>query len=462
MPDTNPTKRCRLLSAALAFLLLGTAVTAAGAQTPVQRTASFDDSQLAAAAHGVAPGSTLEVRDVPLISDQLRSTLVLQRFEVFTPDARVHVDNGFTVEVRQPMRSAYFRGKVAGEDSSFAVMTAEPGGAVRAIVAIGERLFVASPPDAGSKTSAPLVAREVDPQVLADKAADWTCAQGELNGMEIAGGTFADKLTAGEADPALKPKAGPYAVDVAVDTDYEYYQLLGSEALAVGYIGDIFAATSAIYQRDVDTFVQISDIYLYTTPADPWTAGDTLSALFELRDYWQINRGDVARTTVHLMSGKNVGGGIAYLGTLCSTSAGYGVSMGLDGNYSASNPFVVWDIDVVTHELGHNFSSPHTHCYNPPVDMCYGSQDGCYSGSPQLPPDGGSIMSYCHLLGGGFGNISLYLGRAGFYGNQSERVNEQITGYLEAISSCLPEPIDLIFTDGFETGNANNWSNEVF
>jgi hypothetical protein len=54
----------------------------------------------------------------------------------------------------------------------------------------------------------------------------------------------------------------------------------------------------------------------------------------------------------------------------------------------------VWAVDVVAHELGHNFGSGHTHdCnWNPPIDSCVASS--CYV---QSYPRIGTILSYCHL-----------------------------------------------------------------
>ena len=64
----------------------------------------------------------------------------------------------------------------------------------------------------------------------------------------------------------------------------------------------------------------------------------------------------VDRHVAHMLSGQNIGGGIAYLSALC-TSAGYAVS----GNLSGSFPLPIedhngnnWDLMVVAHETGHN------------------------------------------------------------------------------------------------------------
>ena len=66
-----------------------------------------------------------------------------------------------------------------------------------------------------------------------------------------------------------------------------------------------------------------------------------------------------------MLSGKSSGCGIAYVGVLCSSTVGYGVSSSLNANFDPANPVPpVWDIIVVSHEIGHNFNSPHTHCYD--------------------------------------------------------------------------------------------------
>ena len=70
------------------------------------------------------------------------------------------------------------------------------------------------------------------------------------------------------------------------------------------------------------------------------------------------------------------------------------------GGFDLASPSNIWDVMVLTHELGHNFGSPHTHCYSPPIDRCYNAEPGCYGGPvvelarhdhELLPPDSAAL-----------------------------------------------------------------------
>jgi hypothetical protein len=72
---------------------------------------------------------------------------------------------------------------------------------------------------------------------------------------------------------------------------------------------------------------------------------------------------------------------------------GYGTTFGMSGNSS----FLSIERYVVGHELGHNFNSPHTHCYGglngnaSPIDQCYGGETmsqgaTCHSGCRRACP----------------------------------------------------------------------------
>ena len=254
-----------------------------------------------------------------------------------------------------------------------------------------------------------------------------------------------------------------------------------------------------MYSAEVDTSWEIELIHLYTTPADPWNQSSSLCALFEFGRYWNDNYSAVDRTLVHMMSGKSSGGGVAWVGVLCNGpfnydhggacslspatdnyGGDYGFSGSMSGSFDINNPAAVWDIVVVTHEIGHNFNSPHTHCYNgisgpDPIDQCYSGacSSGCYCGTESLPagcPGSGqgcgTIMSYCHTLGGGLSNISLTLGTGHPYGVDPVRAPNRMSAHVQSVAasnpSCLaPVGTDQIFIDGFESGNTNAWSSSV-
>lgn len=60
----------------------------------------------------------------------------------------------------------------------------------------------------------------------------------------------------------------------------------------------------------------------------------------------------------------------------------------------------------MTHEMGHNIGSPHTHnCVwgpnkNTSIDNCTIPDDGTSCTQGPRPTNGGTIMSYCHLVNG--------------------------------------------------------------
>jgi len=76
---------------------------------------------------------------------------------------------------------------------------------------------------------------------------------------------------------------------------------------------------------------------------------------------------------------------------------------GLQGSYN-NIPVFSWDVEVITHEIGHNLGSPHTHgCFwngdGTAIDGCgemAGFGEGCTGPIPAM----GTIMSYCHLVQG--------------------------------------------------------------
>jgi len=209
---------------------------------------------------------------------------------------------------------------------------------------------------------------------------------------------------------------------VAIDTDNEFMinkacmgspPVCDSSTAATNYLASLVAAMSAIYERDLLVrLLQGTTILRFSTTPDPYLANSNGNAstaeLTEFSNYWAANYGNVSRGLAMMISGKqpqsNSASGIAWINGLCSTSVGYSFSKVFGPAFAVSN-----DAKLVGHELGHNFGSPHTHCYSPPIDNCFNGEGGCYAGGTSCPAattiNGvtnvrGTIMSYCHLLGG--------------------------------------------------------------
>jgi hypothetical protein len=198
---------------------------------------------------------------------------------------------------------------------------------------------------------------------------------------------------------------------IALESDFQYFQRFGSAAAQAAYTATLWSFISDRYETQVGTILTFPYVGFYTSSNDPWTTpdapGNAGQMLGEFQAAWVGNIPGGARLG-HFISGAGLGGGVAWLGVLCDGTYNFAVS----GNLDASVPFPVqqspanWDFMVCAHELGHNFSAPHTHDYCPPVDECApaGYFGGCQT--QQACTNQGTLMSYCHLCPGGLGNVS--------------------------------------------------------
>ncbi len=222
----------------------------------------------------------------------------------------------------------------------------------------------------------------------------------------------------------------------AVETDYQLFQAFGGNLTAEQvYVGQLMGAASQRYVEQLNTVLDIVYLGFHTNSNDGWTSGDTsagsVAMLYEFQAAWAGSLPNGANLAAFL-SGASLGGGVAWLDTLCDSTYGFSVS----GNITLQGgltPFPVvqgplnWDFMVFTHELGHNFGSPHTHDWCPaPLDQCApaGSFGSCQT--QQACTSSGTIMSYCHLCSGGMNNIYPY-----FHPTCADLMR------LEAENSCL-------------------------
>lgn len=183
-----------------------------------------------------------------------------------------------------------------------------------------------------------------------------------------------------------------YELRLAVDCSNSFYQKAGLNVrTTAAYALALVGACSAVFERDAGIRVVVPYLRVWIV-SDPFP-GEIGAALGSLRTYWADSMKHVQRSTTTLLS-TSVGGGLAWVGTLCG-DYGFNVS-GIGADVSFPQNGYIWDIDVTSHELGHNIGSSHTHnCgWSPPIDSCWNAEGGCYDFSR---PRRGTIMSYCHL-----------------------------------------------------------------
>ena len=198
------------------------------------------------------------------------------------------------------------------------------------------------------------------------------------------------------AQQAIGP-ATPLVAYVAVEGTVEWVARHGGVSGATAYTLNLMAQVSAIYENDVNVEIQVPYMLMNAAESDGYTgtSTDTSTYLAELRAKWNgtASLRGVFRSMVHLFGTYSSGGaGVAYLDVLCdgvpanSSSHDFGVSL-LQGAGAS------FEKRLVAHELGHNFSSPHSHCYVPELDRCYNAESGCYAGA--VVATTGDVMSYC-------------------------------------------------------------------
>ncbi|GEM_PF-2914805 len=187
--------------------------------------------------------------------------------------------------------------------------------------------------------------------------------------------------------------------EIMVDVDYGLYsRTFGKDMTRITtYVANLYGTVSAIYQRDVNVQLRITHLTIWTRP-DPFAGIDAVDQLIRYRQYMSQTRKQITRDVAQLLDDQWPDGGAAYEATLCNSTYGYSVC-NLKGNVHFPVQDFVEDVYLVAHELGHNFGSPHTHCYSPPIDRCYGQEPFCYNG-PSIPTTG-TIMSFCHLTPAG-------------------------------------------------------------
>lgn len=245
---------------------------------------------------------------------------------------------------------------------------------------------------------------------------------------------------------------------IAIETDYQLFQIWGNLTAEQNYVMALLGAASDRYLSQVDVILTYPYVQFYTNSNDPWSSqdngGNSVDLLYEFRNAWQNNIPGGAHLA-SFVSGAGLGGGVAWLDVLCNGNYGFAVSGNINGglDFPVNQGNNTWDFVVLTHEIGHNFGTPHTHDYCPPVDECAPNGYFGQCQNSQQCINNGTIMGYCHLCSGGMNNVTTYF--------HPTVIN---TMRAEADNSCLPDydgggggPTTLLY-ENWESGSLGSWS----
>jgi hypothetical protein len=245
------------------------------------------------------------------------------------------------------------------------------------------------------------------------------------------------------------------------EADYALYQNKGSIQNTINYVSGFFNAVATIYNNETIS-IALSQVYVWTTP-DPYDYTDSGTALNTFESYRTTFNGALA----HLVSLAGSGaGGRAYLDVICATGVNYAFS-GINSSFQ-TYPTYSWTVNVVAHEMGHNFSSRHTHWCGwsgGAIDNCgptagYPFETPPSCSSAPTPTGGGTVMSYCHLIGGVGVNLAN-----GFGPLPGNAIRAAVTDALN--SSCIPAncptitctaPVAITFSSIANTSASISWN----
>lgn len=439
-----------------------------------------DDGALAPLSAPVKLGGKVKISRVPLVDGE-ESTLELERFEVWADNAEIKVfgANEEVLEMLPRPDAKYYRGRVAGKPDSL-VFIAVTGRRIDGLVYTDDRKFaLGSERKTRGSNEFNLVVQESS--VLDDIPEDGQGFQCGVEKIQVNNALRPRAVTNALGEPVsnVAPTGTQRSViNLAVDTDYELFDKAGDTSQNVTtYIGNLMAAVSTIYERDLKTEIRIAYLGIQSNVADPFSIvpgsnGTSFDALVELGNRWHLTPPTATpRSAATLVSGKNQLAGIAWVGTLCTNDFLYqagpdqwGGKYSFNGgitppaNLSVPDPdananYVApssnyWPLLQVSHELGHNVGSDHTHCISLTpaqkteygvsrsfVDECYNGEsgNGCFGGTQLVPAEKGSIMSYCHLRSPGFGTNTRFT-----FGQDGETSEVALNGLIADMASKTP------------------------
>ncbi|MFT4662199.1 MAG: hypothetical protein ACI8XB_002487 [Patiriisocius sp.] len=370
--------------------------------------------------------NALKSNDLDLITISLDlpdiglSDIGLYRKNIFTEDLVIDSDEG-VLSNKDAKKILFYRGVVLNYPNSLVSITIS-GDEVSGMISIGNNNY-----NLGKikGMSTHILYHEKDLNL----AHDFVC------------GAVEDEI--GDAKPIgnFNPDKTTQCVRIRVEVDNGLTSQLGGLVGATNYVASLYNEVITLYAND-NISVNVSEVFIWQN-SSPYS-GDSGQILNQMNN--TSSNSDI--TTLLSSQGS---GGVAWLSGLCSTSNA--TNFNSINGFHSNVPTYSWDVEVVSHEMGHNLSSPHTHACawngnNTAIDGCgpdAGYSEGC---TGTLPAGGGTIMSYCHLTAVG---IDFTMG---FGPQPSQRIRDYVdgSGCLGTVCAAAQPTCDDGILNGTETG----------
>ncbi len=380
---------------------------------------------------------------IPVSADDFLD-LELTRVSVTTNDFKVRsLSRNSIVKTEEGL---HYRGVVRGEEESFASISIFKN-FVSGIIATAHGNLVLGP--VRGESGKYILYNDADLLVKNN----FKCGVNDYDSRFILKKNLSNKIkTRSRGDMTTDP------IRIYFVADYQMYLDNGSSINQVAnFILSMFNHVGAIYQNEsIPVVISQIDVYDFADPYVNYTQSDAILLAFGANTQDNFN-GDLAQ----LISTRNEQmGGIAWINVLCQSydpneNSGRFSFTDIDNDF-LPYPLYSWTVMVVTHELGHNLASKHTHACVWPVlpgggigaiDSCYPAEGTCFTTTQ--PKNNGTIMSYCHLNGNinflyGFGPLPGDTIREGYHLAVclDSALNSSETPLVFSLSQNYPNPFN--------------------
>ena len=168
--------------------------------------------------------------------------------------------------------------------------------------------------------------------------------------------SLSKQLRGTKINPLNKPRrlqssSYSYQVDLYMEIDNAFVTRSGGTMeTALNYINSLVTAANVVYEKEIDTHLHIAVVDLNGIYDSTTSTSDALTVMRNnyANSVWHTSGIDVH----HALLGNGLGGGIAYVGVLCRSDYGYGLTASIGGSFVSLDYRVVWDLVAFMHEIG--------------------------------------------------------------------------------------------------------------